>query len=199
MARPSSKTINHPVFWLLCAIMLQVSLQFLLPSLALAQRYPRRGTGSYYSSSPYLRERTSSSPFLRYAAGYGIPYGYLGINGEFSLLEYISLMGGMGYSPGGSSWIMGARVYTNRRSRRFRPRISMLYGTVSVLTKRYGPEETYENDQGYGYGLGFEWKVVDPARYSLDFDIIMTDYDVPPGYEKKGPEIKFSLGFGRLF
>lgn len=199
MQRPSSRTIAHPIVVLLSAVVLQFSLQILLPALSRAQHYPRRGTGSYYPSTPYHREGSSGGHFLRYAAGYGIPYGYLGINGEFSLLEYVSLMGGMGYSPGGSSWIMGARVYTNRRSRRFRPRISMLYGTVSVLSKRYGPEETYENDQGYGFGLGFEWKVVDPARYSLDFDIIMTDYDVPPGYEKKGPEIKFSLGFGRLF
>ncbi|MGA1796294.1 MAG: hypothetical protein ACMUIL_10600, partial [bacterium] len=99
MRRPSSITIIHPVIVLVCAFVFQVSLQCLVPAVSMAQRYPQRG--SYYPSSPYQREGSLSGPFLRYAAGYGIPYGYLGINGEFSLLEYVSLMGGMGYSPGG--------------------------------------------------------------------------------------------------
>ncbi len=164
-----------------------------------ARAYPVRKTGTYYPSIPYDRDTSYKGPFLRLAPGYGIPYGFLGVNGEFMLFDYISISGGMGYSPGGSSWVTGFRVYMNEPEKQFRPRISTFYGTVSVLSKKYFNEETYENDQGYAYGLGFEWKILNPSRYSVDFDIILTDYDVPPGYEKRGPEIKFSLGFGRFF
>jgi hypothetical protein len=164
-----------------------------------AQGYPVRKNGNYYPSTPYYSDTSYKGPFLRLSLGYGIPYGFLGMNGEFMLFDYISISGGMGYSPGGSSWITGIRVYMNEPEKHFRPRISTFYGTVSVLSKKYYNEETYENDQGYAYGMGFEWKILNPSRYSIDFDIILTDYNVPPGYEKKGPEIKFSLGFGRIF
>ncbi|MGA1791241.1 MAG: hypothetical protein ACMUIM_07130 [bacterium] len=187
----------HPILHLCLGSILIISIVLFSSQICRAQIYPTNG--SYYPSTPYYTETSFKGPFLRFGMGYGIPYGYFGVNTEFMLFRYISMIGGMGYSPGGSCWIMGVRVYMNEPEMRFRPRISTLYGTVSVLSKRYGPEETYENDQGYAYGLGFEWKILDPSKYSLDFDIILTDYNVPPGYEKKGPEIKLSIGFGRLF
>lgn len=153
----------------------------------------------YHPRTSYYTDTFVKGPFLRLGFGYGIPYGQLGLNGEYTLFDYLSMTGGLGYSPGGPSWIMGVRIYVNEPARRLRPRISAMYGTVSVLSKKYGPEETYENDQGYAYGLGFEWKFLDSGKHSLDFDIIMTDYDVPPGYEKRGPRIKFSVGYGRIF
>ena len=187
----------NPFLNLFLGTLLYIFCAILLSPVCHAQIYS--SNGAYYPSAPYYTETSFKGPFLRFGMGYGIPYGYFGVNTEFMLFKYISMTGGMGYSPGGSSWIMGVRVYMNEPERHFRPRISTLYGTVSVLSRRYGPEETYENDQGYAYGIGFEWKVLDPKKYSLDFDIILTDYDVPPGYEKKGPEIKFSIGFGRVF
>jgi len=180
-------------------MILQIGIAIQLPTNCHAQGYSIPRAKTYYPSTPYYSDTSFTGPFLRLSLGYGIPYGYLGMNSELMLFDYISITGGMGYNPGGSSWILGFRVYINEPERHFRPRISTFYGTVSVLSKRYGPEETYENDQGYAYGLGFEWKILNPNKYSLDFDIILTDYDVPPGYEKKGPEIKFSLGFGRIF
>lgn len=179
------------IFVFFVFIGLWLGLFVLLPKACPAEkRYPSR---SYYTDA-FIK-----GPFLRLGFGYGIPYGYLGLNGEYMLFDYFSITGGLGFSPGGAGWIMGIRIYMNEPSRRIRPRISALYGTVSVLSKRYGPEQTYENDQGYAYGLGFEWKFLDSGKHSLDFDLIMTDYDVPPGYEKKGPSIKFSIGYGRVF
>ncbi len=168
----------------------------------LAQRYnPSRSyyENYNYSNRDYRDTTIAKGPFLRLGFGYGIPYGYLGINGEYMLFQYFSLTGALGYSPGGPGWIAGMRIYINEPEKRIRPRISALYGTVSVLTKKYGPEEIYETDQGYAYGLGIEWKFFNSGKHSLDFDIIMTDYNVPPGYEKKGPKIKFSIGYGRVF
>ena len=166
---------NSRVKYLIAFILMSSYLA--IPKDCLAQRYNR--FRSNYTDS------FDKGPFLRMGLGYGIPYGYFGINGEYMLFKYCSMTGGLGYSPGGPGWSMGFRVYINEPSRRIRPRITALYGTVSVLTKKYGPEEMYENDQGYAYGLGFEWKFLQSGKHSLDFDIIMTDYDVPPGYEKK--------------
>jgi len=172
-------------------IAVSINHMVLFPKTSLAQRYN--------SSRYYYKDSTVNGPFLRLGFGYGIPYGHLGMNAEYMLYKYFSMTGALGYSPGGSGWIMGVRVYINEPERLLRPRISALYGTVSVLVKKYGPEEIYETDQGYAYGFGCEWKFLDSGKHSIDFDIIMTDYNVPPGYEKKGPSIKFSLGYGRTF
>ncbi|MGA1863682.1 MAG: hypothetical protein ACMUHX_01335 [bacterium] len=193
----AKKHILTFIFFYSLFLFICIAVQF--PLNCHARGYPVRKTGDYYPSGPYYNDSSYEGPLLRLSLGYGIPYGFLGLNGEFMLFDYISISGGMGYSPGGSSWITGVRVYMNEPEKHFRPRISTFYGTVSVLSKKYYNEETYENDQGYAYGLGFEWKVLNPSKYSIDFDIILTDYNVPPGYEKKGPEIKFSLGFGRIF
>lgn len=185
-------------------ILFLLAFTLLAPKTCLAQsrnrRYSLEPYNDYVSFKKEYRDmHKQEGPFLRFSFGYGIPYGYFGINGEYMLSKYFSLTGGLGYSPGGSGWIMGARVYINEPSRRLRPRITVLYGTVSVLAKKYGPEEMYETDQGYAYGIGLDWKFLDSGKHSLDFDIVMTDYNVPPGYEKKGPKIKFSLGYGRVF
>ena len=130
-----NKLFKKIFFLLLVFLILFISFS---PKISQAQRY---GVNKRQSSAHYYTDIAMEGPLLRLGFGYGISYGYLGLNGEYKLFDYLSMTGGMGYTPGGPGWVMGARIYMNEPARRFRPRISALYGTVSVLSKKYGPED----------------------------------------------------------
>jgi hypothetical protein len=105
--------------------------------------------------------------------GLGVPYGVLGVNAEIGT-QYISLVGGMGTAmvvsdPG---WGIGARAYFLNASHKWRPNITVVYGTTTmylitgdveasgVLTG-VGTYFSVDHDVGkrngfvFTYGLGF--------------------------------------------
>jgi len=63
--------------------------------------------------------------------GFGIPYGVLGFGGEIGA-QYFSVVGGIGTmsvisDPG---WSIGGRVYVLNSTHRFRPHLTVVYGTT---------------------------------------------------------------------
>ncbi len=145
----------------------------------------------------YAENISPKKEYFRAGFGFGIPYGVLGGNFEVFPIDYLSLTVGLGIAPGGSGWAVGGRVYPFGKSKNFRPRLSVFHGIVAFLETKYEWEESdYENITGNALGVGFGWKF---TQWSLDFDLIFPDFEVPKGYEEKGSDVKISIGCGYHF
>ena len=130
---------------------------------------------------------------LKGGLGLGIPYGLLGGNLEYSLSDYTALSGGVGITPGGVGWSVGARVYAPAIGK-VRPRLSAYHGVVAVLETSYWyGESDYENLTGEAFGVGLEWKM--PSGDFLALDILGTNVDIPVDAVEKGSSVKLSIGY----
>ncbi len=127
--------------------------------------------------------------------GVGLPYGGFGINYELGLTDYFAPMIGVGALPDNVGWNVGARLYYPDRSAKFRVRATCLYGTNTLLEERswWNNEEEYTTDEGISAGFGFNWRFA--QSWAFDFDLFYVDSDIPAGYEEKGSDVKFALGF----
>jgi len=142
--------------------------------------------------------RAAEKKMNRVGVGYGIPYGGLGVNYEFSPVDCFSLDAGVGATSGDPGWSVGTRVYFVTQEKTFRPRISVSYGTVALLESATGK---WKNDNGLSSGLGFQWVFGEKKEWSVDFDLLYLFYDMPAGYEEDwdSGNVKFTIGFGYHF
>lgn len=135
---------------------------------------------------------------FRAGLGIGVPYGVLGGNLEVFPVNLISLFLGLGATPAGAGWSIGARLYPFGSQKQFNPRLSVLHGVVAYLeTKYWYGTSTYETIDGNALGLGFDW--IFSNKYSLDFDVVFLDYSLPAGAKEQGGKTKISIGYGYHF
>jgi len=132
----------------------------------------------------------------RFGVGIGVPYGFFGANIEASVLDYVSLSGGLGALHNEGCWVIGGRVYPFKRNVRFSPRLSAFYGTVAILKNEAGGTINYSTLLGWSFGVGFDWKFY--GRNSVDFDVIYRVFSLPSGYSDANDE-SFLLGYGYHF
>lgn len=125
-------------------------------------------------------------------AGFGLPYGGVGINYELGISDYFAPTAGVGYVTNNAGWAVGARLYYPGRNATFRFRATGLYGTNALLQKNPF-EERYDTQEGFSGGFGFNWRYSD--SWAFDADIFVVDVNLPTGYQKKGGDIKGSVGF----
>ena len=140
-----------------------------------------------------------SDDYFSAGIGIGIPYGVVGLNLEFNPIlpgmaeakihDYFSLSLGLGYSPGGVAYSIGARVYPMGREKTIRPRISGYYGIVALI--EYSYYDDYDRMEGFAFGGGVLYKI--SKKFSADLDIL---YILPNNYADSldGGRIKLSLG-----
>lgn len=134
-------------------------------------------------------------PDFRLGAGIGIPYGGVGVNLETALVKYVAVAVGLGLNKTGAGWSLGARLYPFGREVRLSPRIAAYHGIIGIIEKP-GSEDAKKS--GNAYGAGFDWNLNRGAlsrKDSIDFEVLYVEYDIPPGYELKGEDIKFSIGY----
>jgi len=130
-------------------------------------------------------------------AGFGVPYGTLGINLEINLLPYLSLSGGLGTTVyAGVGWSAGARGYFRKPGPMWRPRISAFYGINAVYAEDLGNPNN-KSYPGVTIGLGqmILWK-----RHGFDLDIMYVvnsriDNEHPEDYSK----VKINIGYRFAF
>lgn len=136
----------------------------------------------------------------RIGAGVGIPYGGIGVNGEYRVNPYSSLSAGFGYvKHDGPGWALGAMLYPMRNDRRFNPRLAGFVGRTATLERTDAfNRSSFEAINGGTLGGGFEWRI--DKRLSFDFDIFYVFRDLPQGVRKKdGSDIGLSTGLGLMF
>ncbi len=129
--------------------------------------------------------------------GLGIPYGLLGANAELGLHPNLALTGGVGITPGGLGWAVGARAYGPKLGS-IRPRLTALHGVVAILETQYWyGDSDYETITGNAIGIGLEWESTTDTF--IELDILSTDADVPAGATQEGGDTKISIGYGVKF
>lgn len=83
--------------------------------------------------------------------GLGVPYGILGINGEYFFLRNLSLSAGIGTSIfAGPGYSAGLRLYLRSPENTWQPKVSAHYGTNGLIATG-GFSQTY---RGLTLGLG---------------------------------------------
>ncbi len=134
---------------------------------------------------------------LKAGLGIGIPHGGLGGSLEYRANEVIALTGGVGINPAGLGWSVGARAYMPGMGN-FKPRLTALHGVVAILETRYwGGDSEYESLTGEAFGIGFGWTM--SSGYTLEFDLLSVNVDIPPGTIGEGGSVKVSIGVSTRF
>jgi hypothetical protein len=130
-------------------------------------------------------------------AGFGVPYGTLGVNLEINALPYLSFSGGLGTTIyAGVGWSVGARGYFRKPGPVWRPRISAFYGINSVYAEDLGNPNN-KSYPGLTVGIG---QIVLWKRHGFDLDLM---YVVNSQIDKEHPEdyskIKINVGYRFAF
>ena len=139
---------------------------------------------------------------FRFGVALGVPYGIIGLNLAFQINNFFETNAGFGMANGYDilGWAVGGRVYPFPKLKRFRPRVSALYGVVGVVTNNSNDDilDVYE---GPAFGGGFIWKFF--KRHSIDFDIFYTTEEPPErvnGFKTEEENAYFfALGYGYHF
>lgn len=109
--------------------------------------------------------------------GYGIPYGTIGINGEFGLPR-VTITGGIGYAQyintkGRLGFGLGFKGYFVKNERKLRPRLGIYYGLNNIYEEDEKETPTY----GPSLGIGFEHKLTDNIVYDIEYTFIGNKYN----------------------
>jgi len=131
-------------------------------------------------------------------AGFGVPYGTLGVNFEINLLPYLSLAGGLGTTVyAGVGWSAGARGYFRKPGPMWRPRVSAFYGINSVYSEGRGNP----NNKRYpGVTFGIGQMIVLWKRHGFDLDIMYVAYsEMDNEYPEDYSKFKINLGYRFAF
>lgn len=108
-------------------------------------------------------------------AGYGIGYGILGVNLEINTFPGLALTAGLGTALFFDyAYAVGAKWYFLPSAKNWRPRISVYYGTntlVIVDDLESGTEYAY-TAVGVTTGIGIQRMWGDAKRNGIDFDLL---------------------------
>jgi len=152
-----------------------------------------------------------------YGVGFGIPYGVLGSNVDFTVARNLSLSMGFGTTIlAGMGYSFGAKYFLAGEASSFRPKVSAFYGTNAIVTEEsmYGITTEGQKYSGLTFGLGAQWMWGQSKKNGIDFDIMYiassgafskddVDWDGYGSYDSsEGSDpgrIKISIGYRRGF
>jgi len=105
-------------------------------------------------------------------AGFGIPYGGIGINGEYAVMKNVNLTAGLGTTVvAGAGFSIGIKYYLKEDGNTWRPRAAAYYGTNGAfeVIGRGGSKDTFS---GLSVGLGQKWMFGASQKHGLDLDLM---------------------------
>lgn len=127
--------------------------------------------------------------------GLGLPYGGVGVNYELGVNDYFAPTLGVGLLPDNLGWNLGVRLYYPGRDSKLRGRLTALYGTNTLIEYTGYGESDYKTKEGFSAGIGANWRF--SKTWAFDADLFVAESKAPAGAEKKGGDVKFSLGMSR--
>jgi hypothetical protein len=114
-----------------------------------------------------------------YGFGLGVQYGVIGgsieLNAPFGYSSAFLGIGTTGFS--GLGWAVGTRFYPLDFSSKFLPRLTLCYGTNSILAIEkqsdfnLSDKKDYESGTGFSIGAGLKWLFGETHSWGMDFDI----------------------------
>lgn len=136
-----------------------------------------------------------------FGIGFGIPYGVLGINLDLKLVDNFYLTAGVGTTLlWGVAYNVGGKYYLKKPGYKWRPRISLYYGTNTVNTAHLNnsDEEASFNGLTLGIGQSFNWGDKKNKGIDLDLMFIVSNsqayYNKIDQWEKEGYEVETGSG-----
>jgi len=118
-----------------------------------------------------------------FGIGQGYLYGGLGVNFEYSPLDYFSFFGAIGMSrnsdatlmyfpPLAAGYSIGVRVYPLKKGQFYSPRVGLSYGYNGINRSVFKSVYITKNiTTGIGISLGSDFKLFN--NFSLDFDFLI--------------------------
>lgn len=106
-------------------------------------------------------------------AGFGLPYGVLGFNGDISLFKSLYLTAGIGtgivITP---MYSIGSKLFLRSGNYKWRPRVSAYYGSTGMLYVEGYSETISERFNGLSIGLGQQLTLGITKSFGFDLDLI---------------------------
>jgi hypothetical protein len=125
--------------------------------------------------------------YFKISAGYGVPYGYTGVNFEVNPLlpqklnylnNYLSFSLGIGYKAGRPLLSLGINGYPLGRKGFFQPRISFYYAKIDRILDIYNTyEEDYDSVEALCIGSGVVLQVLEGLSINADAFYLAHLYD----------------------
>lgn len=150
-----------------------------------------------------LQAADESPSLLTLSAGYGIPFGHIGLNVEVNPLlpenlhhfnNYLSFDLGIGVKRQGLLLSMGGNVYPLGRAGRFVPRFSFHYAKVDrILDEWSGLDEEYDTIEALCLGGGLSVRLGDRLAVRADLFYLFHIYDDVDA-EEIGGRFKLAVG-----
>ncbi|MBL7960393.1 hypothetical protein JNL27_09160 [bacterium] len=145
-----------------------------------------------YAQSPEETRFARSS----FGLGLGIPYGILGINGEFAVWNNFSITGGVGTTIlAGVGYNVGGKYYFRNVGNTWRPRISAYYGTNAVAVVIGGNSDDDRTFSGITFGIGQQWMWGKNKSHGIDLDILYIASSKVFDRTDENGRVKFSIGY----
>ena len=141
--------------------------------------------------------RADTGVAAQIGVGLGIPYGVLGVGVDVGV-PHFSFVGGIGTTIfGGAGWAVGGRVYFFDRTRRFRPHVTVVYGTTAVVTDLFDTGYTLKGVAFYG---GLDHDIGPPGGLTLTYGIGgFTHEALPPNVTDSGANVGALFGINYRF
>ena len=129
-------------------------------------------TGNNNSASPMSNPENIDRKKGSVGAGIGVAYGVIGVNGEYAVHDYVSLSAGVGTTIfAGAGYAVGGRIYAKPLGEKWRPRLSVHYGTNSIINVT-GAVEIQEKYDGVTVGAGFLQMFGSSQKTGLDLEVV---------------------------
>lgn len=127
--------------------------------------------------------------------GVGVPYGIVGLNGEWAFLKHFSLSGGIGTTVyAGIGYAIGARAYLWPTGEIWRPRISVHYGVNSTIAE----ENLFEGEAFAGLTIGAGLLAMFGEKRRHGFDIEFAFFATRGNLENRIEELNNSGNYAPI-
>jgi opacity protein-like surface antigen len=138
----------------------------------------------------------SEAETLRVGAGFGIPYGNIGVKAEYLPAKYVGMFAGLGAADVGPAWAVGGYLYPLGKTYRINPRLLAMFGRVGTVEKF--PSGEKDQLTGGAFGGGADFRIT--RGLTIDLDILYVAVDDAPSLAKiKGSRVRGSVGIGYRF
>ena len=148
----------------------------------------------------YTKWPRPKQTYKRLKAGYGLPYGQFGVNGELGTKIFAGTAG-LGMVVGNNitpsvGFSLGTRLYVLPEEKQARPRLSAHYGVNGVFKENNNQRTAI----GLAFGVGFEHLITPNVAYDMDVMVpINSTNTARPNNSQLESKAIASIGIGIYF